>query len=202
MRHRGQITRWNDDKGYGFSTPVGNGQPVFVHVRDFERKSVRPKVGMRIEFELGHDKQGRCCASRVRVEGERAAVSVPGNPLLVGLALIGVLGVWAFVWTGKLPALVGIAVLGMSLVTFGAYAMDKSAAKAGRWRTQEQTLHLLALAGGWPGALLAQQWLRHKSSKTSFQAVFWLTVVVHIGALAWLASPAGEDVRALFAGAV
>ena len=53
----------------------------------------------------------------------------------------------------------------VSLVTFIAYAIDKSAAQANRWRTRESTLHLLAMLGGWPGALLAQHALRHKSRK-------------------------------------
>ncbi|MEZ9823063.1 DUF1294 domain-containing protein [Shewanella sp. 10N.286.45.A1] len=37
------------------------------------------------------------------------------------------------------------------------------------------------MLGGWPGALLAQQVLRHKSEKTSFKIVLWLTVVSNIG---------------------
>lgn len=78
--------------------------------------------------------------------------------------------------------------LGTSLVAFAAYAIDKAAAVAGRWRTPEQTLHLLALAGGWPGALLAQQLLHHKTRKPGFVAVFWLTVVVNtVAFLAWRA---------------
>jgi uncharacterized membrane protein YsdA (DUF1294 family) len=80
---------------------------------------------------------------------------------------------------------------GLSVVAFLAYALDKSAARAGRWRTQENTLHLLALAGGWPGALVAQQQLRHKSAKTSFLVVFWATVLLNCGALAYLLTPAG-----------
>ena len=75
-----------------------------------------------------------------------------------------------------------------SALTFMAYAFDKSAARAGRWRTSEQTLHLLALAGGWPGALMAQQLLRHKTAKPDFVAMFWLTVMLHSAAsLAWQA---------------
>jgi uncharacterized membrane protein YsdA (DUF1294 family) len=67
-----------------------------------------------------------------------------------------------------------------------AYAIDKSAAVSGRWRTPEQTLHLFSLAGGWPGALLAQQVLRHKTSKESFIAAFWLTVLLNAAAfVAW-----------------
>ena len=76
--------------------------------------------------------------------------------------------------------------IGASLVAFMAYALDKSAARSGQWRTQESTLHLLALIGGWPGALVAQNQLRHKSRKTAFQVIFWATVLLNFGALAWL----------------
>lgn len=71
----------------------------------------------------------------------------------------------------------------MSLVTFIVYAMDKAAARAGRWRTSEATLHLLALACGWPGALVAQQQLRHKSAKRQFRVVFWATVWLNLAGL-------------------
>ena len=52
----------------------------------------------------------------------------------------------------------------------------------------------MALAGGWPGALLAQQWLRHKSSKTRFQQEFWLMVLINVAAVLWLCSPYGSNV--------
>lgn len=81
-----------------------------------------------------------------------------------------------------------------SVVTFIAYALDKSAAKRGGWRTRESSLHALALVGGWPGALLAQQFLRHKSTKAEFRAVFWLTVVLNVAGLVWLSSPWAEAV--------
>ncbi len=70
-----------------------------------------------------------------------------------------------------------------SVACFILYALDKSAARQGRRRTPERTLLLLGLAGGWPGALAAQQLLRHKSSKLSFLAKFWLTVLLNLAAL-------------------
>lgn len=88
------------------------------------------------------------------------------------------------------PYLVGAAYLLASAACFAMYAIDKSAARAGRWRTSESTLLLMGLAGGWPGAALAQQWMRHKSSKPSFRARFWATVGLNIGAFAYFASPA------------
>lgn len=68
----------------------------------------------------------------------------------------------------------------MSLLTFLLYAVDKRAAKKGAWRIPEQTLHLCALLCGWPGALLGQRMLRHKSKKLPFRLVLCLTIVVNL----------------------
>lgn len=86
----------------------------------------------------------------------------------------------------RLPIEVVVVYAVMSGIAIGLYAFDKSAARRGGWRTQESTLHALALLGGWPGALLAQDWFRHKSGKAAFQSVFWITVVVNCGVLLWL----------------
>ncbi len=67
----------------------------------------------------------------------------------------------------------------ISLFTFMAYAADKARAKGSDWRVPELTLHGLELIGGWPGAYLAQWVFRHKSSKFSYQLVFWLIVALH-----------------------
>ncbi len=73
----------------------------------------------------------------------------------------------------------------MSAVTFVAFWVDKRAAARNRWRTPEATLHLLELFGGWPGALLGQHVLRHKSSKARYRLALWAIIVLH--AAAWLA---------------
>ena len=72
---------------------------------------------------------------------------------------------------------------GMSLLAYAAYAVDKAAARRRRHRVPERTLHLLALLGGWPGALLAQRRLRHKTGKPRFLRVYWLTVLLHTSAV-------------------
>jgi uncharacterized membrane protein YsdA (DUF1294 family) len=66
-----------------------------------------------------------------------------------------------------------------SVACFIAYALDKAAAVERRQRISERTLLLLGLFCGWPGGLLAQRLLHHKSSKTSFQLKFWVTVVLN-----------------------
>ena len=79
-----------------------------------------------------------------------------------------------------LTALAGLIYGCMSLVAYAVYALDKSAARRKRRRVPERALHLL---GGWPGALLAQRQLRHKTSKPRFLMVFWLMVLLDITGL-------------------
>ena len=72
----------------------------------------------------------------------------------------------------------------VSALTFGVYGWDKrQAVKQGR-RVPEARLHLLTLFGGWPGALLAQHYFRHKNRKMSFQIVFWLIGLLQVALLA------------------
>ncbi|PXA68267.1 DUF1294 domain-containing protein [Cryobacterium arcticum] len=77
-----------------------------------------------------------------------------------------------------------------SVVCFVVYAVDKSAAKAQRQRVSESTLLFLGVVGGWPGAIVAQQTLRHKTQKASFLRAFWGTVVINVIVFAVFATPA------------
>jgi uncharacterized membrane protein YsdA (DUF1294 family)/cold shock CspA family protein len=195
MRLQGRITNWKDDQGYGFITPNGGGEAVFVHIKAFARRQPRPVGDEIVTYELQQDRQGRLRAAAVefvrgtgrkRVETDTA----PGRwPLgLAGLffVLLGALTV-----AGWMHPLLLAFYAGISITAFIAYQLDKSAAREGRWRTPESTLHLLALLGGWPGALLAQHRLRHKSAKPSFLVSFWLTVLLNCGALGWVLSTVG-----------
>ena len=81
------------------------------------------------------------------------------------VAVLFLIIVGVSVITSKISFLIFGLYITISLLTFIMYALDKSAARKGHWRTKESTLHLLSLAGGWPGAIAAQQKLRHKSKK-------------------------------------
>jgi len=83
-------------------------------------------------------------------------------------------------------AWIGAGYLLLSLITLASYAVDKSAARRGRRRVRERTLHALELLGGWPGALVAQQLFRHKRRKWRFVLVTWLIAAVHVGAIVFL----------------
>jgi uncharacterized membrane protein YsdA (DUF1294 family) len=71
-------------------------------------------------------------------------------------------------------------VLVMSIVSFAIFGFDKRRAAVGGWRVPERTLLLLAFLGGWPGAIAAQRWFRHKTRKVSFLAALWGVIVLHV----------------------
>lgn len=189
MRRQGRVTVWRDDRGFGFITPDDGGEQVFVHVTAFADRERRPAGGERVSYEVSVDGRGRLQAKKVAFVGAAQVASLlrgrETGPLLLAISVVAVVGV--AVLAGSLPISVLLLYLGTSAITFLVYALDKSAARRDRWRTRESTLHLLSVIGGWPGALAAQQLLRHKSAKPSFQAVFWLTVVANVGAVGWLA---------------
>ena len=95
------------------------------------------------------------------------------------IALLFIASVMIASAMGELPYAVPAVYLCASLPAFMMYYKDKRAAGAHQTRTPESTLHTLALLGGWPGALLAQGLLRHKTRKMPFQAVFWCTVALN-----------------------
>ncbi len=198
----GVIARWDDEKGYGFITPREGGRQVFVHIKAFQNRTPRPTAGQAVTYQMSSDRQGRPCADQARLVSEsvrrsdvspstsssrpagtrsgatrasfkkRSKTSLPVIAAWLFLLLVGLL-----VLTAQLPRLVLWFYLASSLVTYLIYAIDKSAARRGDWRTQESTLHLLSMIGGWPGALIAQEKLRHKTRKQSFRIVFGLTVL-------------------------
>jgi uncharacterized membrane protein YsdA (DUF1294 family)/cold shock CspA family protein len=195
MRFEGTLTSWNDERGFGRIESNQGGEPIFVHVSAWPRGPGRPQVGVSVTFEVELGSKGKRAknvqliqARRSPKQSERAARAEWGTATLFAIpAFLVVYTVVAVVW--KLPLWVAGLYAGLSVITFAAYALDKSAASSGAWRTPENTLHMLAIAGGWPGALLAQQFLRHKSTKQPFRQVFWATALLNVGALVVLASP-------------
>jgi uncharacterized membrane protein YsdA (DUF1294 family) len=95
--------------------------------------------------------------------------------VLCALPLYGSMSLWL-----RGVSVIPLAAYGIvSLLAFLLYWSDKRKARADHWRTPENVLHAVELAGGWPGALLAQQLFRHKTRKVSFQLLFWMIVLLH-----------------------
>jgi len=82
-----------------------------------------------------------------------------------------------------LPPLLGY-IGGINLATMVLYGYDKQAAVHHRLRVPENVLHVVALLGGSPAALISQRMFRHKTAKTSFRVSFWLIVVVQVALIA------------------
>jgi uncharacterized membrane protein YsdA (DUF1294 family)/cold shock CspA family protein len=194
MRYQGRITTWKDDRGFGFITPDGSGEEAFVHISSFSNRQRRPVGNDVVSYERHVDEQGRIQAKNVVFAGEQIPISRRGSKRAV-LAVDFLCAFVAAVFVGFLPPVVVIIYLVASVVAFCAYAIDKAAARRDARRIPERTLHLIALLGGWPGALVAQRIFRHKTIKASFQRMFWITVVLNCVAVGWLLSPSGAAVR-------
>jgi uncharacterized membrane protein YsdA (DUF1294 family)/cold shock CspA family protein len=197
IAHRlgGVVTTWNDDRGFGFIRPDDGSHDVFLHFTAVPRGSARPYQGQHLTFELEQDEKGKTRAVRAEpvLVAERAEPTVRPTSVVVAvgsiLAFTTVYLVahvrWQVPWT-----IAGI-YLALSILTFVLYAADKRAAQTNRWRTPENTLLIIGLVGGWPGAAVAQQALRHKTKKLSFRTKFWLTVILNVIAfvlVAWYSS--------------
>ena len=201
----GVLSRWNDDRGFGFIKPDDGGEKLFVHVSAFGPLERRPVDGDRVRFTVAVD-GGRTQAVTADIEGVARAATMPRSDglarategrrgpqawtvldiLSIG-TLIAVLVLGVLVW--QMPLWVLALYGGMSVAAGLLYWSDKRNAMTGGWRTPESTLHIVALAGGWPGAIVAQRLLRHKTLKSSFRVVFWSTVALNLMALALAVIP-------------
>ena len=217
-RSWGTLTSWNDERGYGFVESLA-GARVFAHISAFPARAERPQHGESVSYLVERGDDGKSRALDIRYTGpgadtrhrplatkrteaaEPATASQPrlgrcrqtacrrsGNYLAIAAFVAFALVVNA---NWQIPLWVVALYVLASVLCFAVYASDKSAARKGGWRVPENTLHLLAVIGGWPGAICAQQMLRHKTQKASFRAVFWVTVVVNVLVFAVVTTPIG-----------
>lgn len=189
----GQLTKWRDDRGFGFIQPVDGSKEVFLHISELKDSTRRPQVGDTIYYHVvAENGKVRACSAFILGARNKSTSSSPMNKAASSavstatfpalemslLSIVPLLGSIHFAWktTNPLPLILYPV---MSLLTFALYADDKSRAQQGKWRTSEKTLHLCELAGGWLGGFVAQRKLRHKNRKASYQNAFWGIVVIH-----------------------
>ncbi|MFT5789845.1 MAG: uncharacterized membrane protein YsdA (DUF1294 family)/cold shock CspA family protein [Shewanella sp.] len=184
---QGVLTRWDDAKGFGFITQASSDNDIFVHISSFKSSVQRPKNGDVISFSYAKNSKDKPQASKAEIIGLQARTKAKPRKRSAKLTPVSLFAITVIIAAivlyqfALLPLAALIYVLGISSVTFIAYALDKRAARQQRSRAKESRLHLLALLGGWPGALIAQQLLRHKSAKTPFKVLLWITVLLNIG---------------------
>lgn len=188
VKKSGRIAVWHEAKGFGFIAPEAGGRQVFIHASSLPSHRRHLQVGEAVRYIVVTDAQGRERAAQVELLEDNALLeTLKAGPVLASLFALVVFQLAAA--SGFVPWALALWYAGMSLVLFFFYWKDKAAAQRDDWRTPEKRLHVLAVLGGWPGALAAQHLLRHKSRKRSFRIVFWLTVLLNLAALAVLLWP-------------
>lgn len=213
IRKKGKIIKWNDDKGFGFILPADSQKNIFVHIKSFSDKSVRPTEGEHVTYTIEKNNDGRDSAIKVsratdnilrnrasrnrnnnvnpmykRINTNNTQSDLKSAHSISQLYTIIILSFMAFIFyfsiEGKLPPFVIVIYIVMGIMTYFIYSDDKDRAINNERRTSEQLLLTLSLLGGWIGALIAQQKFRHKTKKISFQKSFWTTVFFNIMLLA------------------
>ncbi|RRS30557.1 MAG: hypothetical protein P794_06275 [Epsilonproteobacteria bacterium (ex Lamellibrachia satsuma)] len=211
IRRKGKIINWNDDKGFGFILPTDSDSQknIFVHIKSFSDKRIRPEEGQQVTYTVQKNNDGRESAIKVSRASDHIVRNKNGNnsnknitpkynkintnktqldlksthsisPFYI-IIILGFLGfLLHFSIEEKLPPIVIVVYIVMGIITYYIYSEDKDSAINNERRTSEQRLLTLSLFGGWIGALIAQQKFRHKTKKTSFQVSFWTTVFFNI----------------------
>ncbi|MGI0494403.1 DUF1294 domain-containing protein [Alkalinema pantanalense CENA528] len=197
QKRQGKLVQWTADRGFGFVKDEQNGQKIFIHITAFQSLKIPPQVGDLLTFHIGTDRKGRLKAENAHFQVnrsflQRALVTAYRCPQLWTTMLpLGLLSSIPFLGSGYFWRLTNCGIpfalyAVMSLLTFWAYQNDKRRAKRNQWRWPEQVLHCLEFFGGWPGGLMAQQILRHKTLKTTYQISFWIICSLHfIGWFVW-----------------
>ncbi|MGV8851565.1 MAG: DUF1294 domain-containing protein [Rhodoglobus sp.] len=199
-RSAGVLASWNDERGFGFVT-LDDGERIFAHISAFPPRDARPALGERLDCAVERTSDGKVRARNIRYVSPTGRVirtrkRKPGAMSYVVLTTFGIaIGIVTAI--GALPWLFAALYLLLSVITYFVYATDKSAAQSKQWRISESALLGLGLFGGWPGALVAQQRLRHKTQKPSYRQAFWGTVVLNVLVLAILTTALREPILEL-----
>ncbi|MGY3571858.1 DUF1294 domain-containing protein [Vibrio sp. SCSIO 43135] len=180
----GKVAEWNDLKGYGFITVENQATRIFFHITDVSGRAQRPRINERVQFSLAKDSSGGLRAVKV----ERPIVFNFSMAIVIWFSTIMVSSVWLFDY----PVIILLYYLMASAVTYSLYGYDKTAEATGGWRVPETLLHVISVMGGWPGAILAQSILQHKSRVPVFMFIFWLTLLINFLLFCWTLTPQGE----------
>ncbi|TWX51574.1 cold shock domain-containing protein [Colwellia hornerae] len=78
--HKGQLTSWKDNKGFGFIQSSELTKDTFIHISSLKEMSRKPKVGDLIYFEVEEQANGKSKAVNCRIEGVETKVRQENKP--------------------------------------------------------------------------------------------------------------------------
>lgn len=77
--------------------------------------------------------------------------------------------------------------IGINLITYLIFGIDKVKAKNKSWRIPEKTLYTLAFFGGSVGAIIGMIQFRHKTQKSEFKNIIYLIIFVQLALITFVA---------------
>lgn len=78
-----------------------------------------------------------------------------------------------------------VCIVGLNVVAFAFYGIDKQKAIKNRWRIPEKTLHLVGIFGG-IGALTGMKHFRHKTKHKSFVVFVPIYAIINVIVIVYL----------------
>lgn len=179
---KAEIVYWNDTKGFGFLHAAGHADDIFFHISNVI-DNARPTRGEEVYITLQPSaEKGRLVAAKVARRKDKKRLARTNNiehPYAIEGLIYCVIDILFFAVVTWFSLPLAITYLVLSVITILLYSYDKHAAIHHKFRIPESSLHIAALLGGWPGALIARPFLNHKTSKKRFILFFWLTVIIN-----------------------
>ena len=107
MRVHGNLSKWNDDRGFGFITPAQGSDEIFVHISAFPHDGIRPRMGELVSFEIESGNDGKKRAVRIQRPGRSVGTyrthgrksSAPARNAIaavVSLLIVGAIGLYGY----------------------------------------------------------------------------------------------------------
>ncbi|NEQ23709.1 MAG: cold shock domain-containing protein [Microcoleus sp. SIO2G3] len=77
---KGELSKWNDDRGFGFIKPSDGGKEVFLHISALKKAIRRPQIGDTIFYEITTEADGKIRAVNASIAGVKLAPAPSNQP--------------------------------------------------------------------------------------------------------------------------